>query len=324
MRRLSGGVVNDAPGRMSRALVVAAAIGLVMGVWASLELSRRIPMGDRAGDTASRIRMPTAPVQGFSADLGYLADDRHLGFVEVPGGPFTMGSDPTVDSLAFDAERWGNGREQGTLDLVTYLIGRYEVTVAQYAVFIASSGHPLPEPRALEGRPDHPVTWVSWTDAIEYARWLDGLLRDRPEVPSELKALLGAGWSVQLPTEAQWEKAARGIDQRIYPWGDEPNIALANYRSDGTTPVGSFHCAECPHAIADMSGNVWEWTRSPYQPYPYDPSDDREDLTSDALWVMRGGSFADTERYIRVANRGGADPGARRPFIGFRVVLSPF
>ena len=73
-----------------------------------------------------------------------------------------------------------------------------------------------------------------------------------------------------------------------------------------------------------MSGNVWEWTRSPYQRYPYDPTDEREDLDADALWVMRGGHFGDPERYVRAAIRGGADPGARRAFIGFRVVVSRF
>ena len=71
-----------------------------------------------------------------------------------------------------------------------------------------------------------------------------------------------------------------------------------------------------------MAGNVWEWTLSPYQPYPYDESNDRVVTADDALWVMRGGSFMDDAQNIRAANRGGADPGARRPFIGFRVVLS--
>ena len=73
-----------------------------------------------------------------------------------------------------------------------------------------------------------------------------------------------------------------------------------------------------------MAGNVWEWTRSPYQPYPYDATDDREDFDAEALWVMRGGSFSDPAQLVRAANRGGADPGARRPFIGFRVVISRF
>jgi hypothetical protein len=88
--------------------------------------------------------------------------------------------------------------------------------------------------------------------------------------------------------------------------------------------VGSFDCPECAFGLSDMSGNLWELTRSLYQPYPYDPGDDPEDLLADALWVMRGGHFADPENNVRAAVRGGVDPGARRPFIGFRVALSPF
>jgi formylglycine-generating enzyme required for sulfatase activity len=72
-----------------------------------------------------------------------------------------------------------------------------------------------------------------------------------------------------------------------------------------------------------MSGNVWEWTRSPFQAGPYDPPNDRIDLEADALWIMRGGSFSDSAQNVRAAVRGGADPGARRPFIGFRLVLTP-
>ncbi len=72
-----------------------------------------------------------------------------------------------------------------------------------------------------------------------------------------------------------------------------------------------------------MAGNVWEWTRSPYQPYPYDESDDRAGLDADALWVMRGGAFNDPARLVRSAARGAAEPGARRAFIGFRVAIVP-
>ena len=87
-------------------------------------------------------------------------------------------------------------------------------------------------------------------------------------------------------------------------------------------PVGSYRCDDCPYGLADMSGNVWEWTRSPYQPYPFTADDDSNSLRDDALWVMRGGSFVDPERNIRTGTRGGGDPGARRPFMGFRVALS--
>jgi formylglycine-generating enzyme required for sulfatase activity len=198
------------------------------------------------------------------------------------------------------------------------------VTVAQYGAFLDAASHPLVDARALQAPPDHPVTFVSWTDAVAYAAWLDGALRTaKADLPPEIARRLDEGWSVALPTEAQWEKAARGDDGRIWPWGMEPRRDRANFGSRGTTPVGSFPCPECPYPVLDMSGNVWEWTRSPYQPYPYDESDDDAGLQAEALWVMRGGSFGDTGQHVRAANRGGADPGARRPFIGFRVALVP-
>ena len=87
--------------------------------------------------------------------------------------------------------------------------------------------------------------------------------------------------------------------------------------------MGQFSCPECAHGLSDMSGNVWELTRSPLQPYPYDPGDDRANLEADALWVMRGGHYGDPARLVRTTVRGGADPGARRPFIGFRVAVVP-
>jgi formylglycine-generating enzyme required for sulfatase activity len=166
------------------------------------------------------------------------------------------------------------------------------------------------------------VSMVTWPDALAYCRWLESALRQSPRTPPRLQQLLRDGWHVGLPSEAQWEKAARGTDGRIYPWGDQPRRDRANFGRTETMPVGSFPCAECAFGLSDMSGNVWEWTRSPYQPYPFDSADDRKNLEADALWVMRGGSFADADRNVRAAIRGGADPGARRAFIGFRVVIS--
>ena len=147
-------------------------------------------------------------------------------------------------------------------------------------------------------------------------------MRESPETPPELKALLAEGWRVTLPSEAQWEKAARGDDGRIFPWGNELRADRANFASEVATAVGEMACPECAHGLADMSGNVWEWTRSPWQPYPYDEADDREGLEGDALWVMRGGSFGDPVRNVRAAMRGAAGPDVRREFIGFRVVMA--
>lgn len=248
-----------------------------------------------------------------------------------------MGSDPAVDPRAFDNERWSRQRTQGRVDLPTFAIGRYEVTVAQFRAFADDTGVGI-DPAALRGPPDHPVGSISWPDALRYCRWLESRLREWPDAPPLLGRRLAEGWRLTLPTEAQWEKAARGIDGRIYPWGNEPPRGRARFGGTGPgpggrgaggsadagpAPVGSFDCPECPFDLRDMSGNVWELTRSPYQPYPYDESDDAADLEADALFVMRGGSFMDPAANVRAAVRGGADPGVRRPFIGFRVVMTP-
>jgi formylglycine-generating enzyme required for sulfatase activity len=243
-------------------------------------------------------------------------------FVEIPEGPFVMGSDPKIDPLAFENERWSDSTPQGVVELPAYYIGRYEVTVGQFRAFVEATGFRA-DPQALEGRPDLPVRFVSWPDALAYCRWLETTLRGSTNSPPAMRRLLQEGGQVTLPTEAQWEKAARGTDGRIFPWGNEPRSDRANFRSNGVKPAGSYDCPECPFGLADMSGSVWELTSSVYRAYPYDPSYDDVDLDADALWIMRGGSYGDPEQNIRAALRGGVDPGARRPFIGFRVVLTP-
>jgi len=228
-----------------------------------------------------------------------------------------------MDPMAFDNERWPGARSTGVVDVPTFYIGRFEVTVAAFRAFVGATEYRAAE-EALREPPAHPVASVSWPDALAYCRWLETTLKDSPETPALLSRLLREGWRVSLPSEAEWEKAARGTDGRIYPWGNEPRPDRANYGGGSTMPVGSFACPECPFGLSDMSGNVWELTRSPYQPYPFDPTDDREHLEEDALFVMRGGSFTDPEPNVRAAVRGGSDPGVRRPFIGFRVVVAPF
>ncbi len=262
-------------------------------------------------------------LDGFRADAWFLPDDDLLGFVEIPAGPFTMGSDPAADPRAFENERWSQAETRGTVALPAFAIGRHEVTVAQFRAFAAAAGASV-DPEALRGPPDHPVASVSWPDALAYCRWLEATLRDWPGAPPRLRRWLAGGWRITLPSEAEWEKAARGADGRVYPWGDVPRRERARFGgADGPAPVGSLDCPECPFGLRDMSGNVWELTRSPYQPYPYDETDDAGDLDADALFVMRGGSFLDPPPNVRAAVRGGADPGARRPFIGFRVVVTP-
>jgi len=241
-------------------------------------------------------------------------------FVAVAAGPMTMGADPARDPLAFANERWSAAQGEGTFDLPRFYVSRTEVTVGAFAEFVAAAGVKI-DPRALDAPPARPVAFVSWPDALAYCRWLEATLKGSSDTAPEIAQRLREGWRVTLPTEAQWEKAARGGDRRIYPWGDTPRRDRANYDSAAPVPVGQMACPECAYELADMAGNVWEWTRSPYQPYPYDESDDRTSLHADALWVMRGGAFNDAARLVRGSARGAAEPGARRAFIGFRVAL---
>jgi formylglycine-generating enzyme required for sulfatase activity len=256
--------------------------------------------------------------------------------VEIPGGSFSMGADRSRDSDAFDNERWPSASGQGVIHVPTFHISRHETTVAEFGEYVRATNAKV-DPRALSAPPNHPVTFVSWPDALAYCRWLESQLKTTGQritgnssvaPAAKLASLVANGWRVTLPSEAEWEKAARGTDGRRFPWGNDERRGVANFQggmtnagTPGTTPVGFFRCPECAHGLADMSGNVWEWTRSPYQPYPYDEGDDRSNLEADALWTIRGGHFGDPARMVRVTVRTGADPGARRPFIGFRVVL---
>ena len=287
-----------------RLLAVFAVAGLIFaGVW----LDYRRQVGE---DDSPPAAFPgnASELADLRADVGYLPDDRLLGFVEIPEGPFIMGSDAAIDTLAYDIERWSGDQPQGIVDVPAFYIGRHEVSVVQFRAFREAASYAA-DPRALAGPSLHPVSSVSWPDALAYSRWLERLLRDSPATPPELRSRLAEGWRVTLPSEAEWEKAARGDDGRIFPWGNELRADAANFATGRPAPVGEAACPECPYGLSDMSGNVWEWTRSPYQPYPYDEADDREGWRARRCGCMRGGSFADPARNVRAA--GHTEPGGR-------------
>ena len=265
----------------------------------------------------------------FRADAWLLPNEPLLGFIEVEPGAFVMGSDKQRDPLASDDEE-----PQHDVSLRGFFIGRYEVTVAQYRACVRNGGCARRDPLALEGQDDLPVRYVSWHDAMAYCTWLEGRLTSWSGTPPRLKAALtdgddGSRRHVVLPSEAEWERAARGVDGRRYPWGDDIDATRANYaggRRDGPTPVGSFPLGASPAGALDMSGNVTEWTRGHYNKgYPYRPDDGRENLTAGDLpdRVTRGGSFSNTEIGVRAAARDGADTPNGFGFIGFRVAISP-
>jgi formylglycine-generating enzyme required for sulfatase activity len=327
------------------------------------EVMRRWPEhGGRVRDLRARMREAAgSAAQGaafprFRGDVFHLPDEDpdSLGFVEVPAGPFWMGSDRSKDPQASDDELWPDRPRTGivsrwfganpgpsdsgagNLTLPTYYVGRYPVTVAQFRVFAEMSGTNV-APEALEGIPDHPVVLVAWDEALAYCHWLGERLRNAPQTPPWLLSFLQAGGRVLLPSEAEWEKAARGTDRRVYPWNGPIDPSRANYlgaRILQTTPVGAFPAGASPFGVLDMSGNVWEWTRSVWGPaaekpefaYPYKPNRVRENLDADPRRrrVVRGGAFHDLEVKVRAAYRARDFPGGRHTFIGFRVVVSRF
>ena len=231
------------PGVVGPAILAVIVVGTA--VWLGLQPA---PGGTDPATGAHPAAAPPADLPGFRADAWFLPDDAALGFVEVPAGPFPMGADPTIDAEAFDNERWSAASARGTVDLSAYFIGRYEVTVAQFAAFVAATGFPA-APQALAAPPDHPVAHVSWPDALAYCRWIDAELREAPQTPPTLAGRLRAGWQVTLPSEAQWEKAARGRDGRRYPWGEDLRRDRANSQSGVAAPAGSLPCPECPYGL---------------------------------------------------------------------------
>jgi formylglycine-generating enzyme required for sulfatase activity len=188
------------------------------------------------------------------------------------------------------------------LDVAAAALSATPVTNAQYQSFVQATGHPAPA-QWPEGGADHPVTHVDWHDAVAFCTWP----------------------GVRLPTESEWEKAARGADGRLYPWGsDEPGPGRANagagMKRGGTSPVGAHPAGASPYRLLDMAGNVWEWVSSAYRPYPYRADDGREDPATTEERVLRGGSFASpTALHVRCASRSHSHRGRRAGHIGFRV-----
>lgn len=265
--------------------------------------------------------LDSADLDGFRSDAWFLPDDSMFGFVEIPAGVFTMGSNPALDRMAYENERWSDTRRQGSIDLPTYFIARYEVTAAQFMSFLQETGSSIPITKGNSLA--EPVTNTTWPDALAYARWLEEKLRLSTETPEAIRQLLNDGGHVTLPNEAEWEKAARGSNSQIFPWGSQVRNDLANFNSDRVLPVGSIDCDVCANELSDMSGNVWELTRSPMRDYPFNRETEGINLSDDALFVMRGGSYADEINNVRTAVRGAVDPGVRNPSIGFRLVITP-
>ncbi len=235
-----------------------------------------------------------------------------------------------------DPEGREGERPQHEVVRPAFYVARYPITVQQLSAFVADSAQEPEDRRALEGFANHPAVLVTWFEALAYCRWLGQKLKGealerlaRRAEPRELWEGLASGrLVVTLPSEAEWEKAARGTDGRKYPWGDDFDPDRANTREAkvGVSAVGCFPGGASPWECEEMSGNVWEWTRSVMQAYPYVGTDGREDLEAPSQFprVVRGGSSFDVTRRAHCAFRDRNEPVYRFDDLGFRVVVLPF
>lgn len=231
--------------------------------------------------------------------------------VYVSAGTFTMGSE----------EGYSDEEPVHEVYLDAYWIDKYEVTNAQYAQCVADGDCTAPKSNESYTRnsyynnadyADYPVIYVDWFQADAYCQWAGG----------------------SLPTEAQWEKAARGTDERTYPWGEaSPTCNLANYDPGSycvgdTSAVGSYPNGASPYGALDMAGNVWEWVADWYDDGYYSissisPSENPTGPASGDYRGLRGGSWLNIENFLRAANRDRNDPNVNGHDYGFRCVLSP-
>ncbi len=241
-------------------------------------------------------------------------------WVTIAAGEILMGSDESKDEMAFDDEM-----PQHRLHLPAYQIARHPITNAQYQVYVEATGRRAPEDwkngEIPADKQNHPVVYVSWEEANAFCAWYSS----------------AAGYVMRLPSEAEWEKAARGADGRIWPWGNEaPTKDRCNFAGNigGTTPVGAYPQGASPYGVLDMAGNVWEWTLSmwgediqkPQYGYPYEAQDGRENIEApvSVYRILRGGSWSNIDFCVRCAVRVGISPRSRYGNVGFRVISPGF
>jgi formylglycine-generating enzyme required for sulfatase activity len=247
--------------------------------------------------------------------LGYLDLDRRPG-IGLDGGL------PEIDWVEIPEGAFLYGEEKETRELPGFQIARYPITHAQFQAFIDAGGYQEADWwEGLAERIEQPETpnWsesnrpretVSWYEAMAFCRWLSDRL----------------GYEVRLPTEAEWEKAARGTDGRAFPWCEDYLAGHANVNEKGnkegpaylkqTTSVGLYPQGASPYGVADLTGNVWEWCLNEYD------NPEKTDPGGNADRVLRGGSWGDNPVNARASFRLGFDPDGRLNSIGFRVLCS--
>jgi iron(II)-dependent oxidoreductase len=266
--------------------------------------------------------VPIAILISAPAGAPPVVNDGHGDFVYVPAGSFRMG-----DNVGDGQPR---ERPVHVVELDAYYIAKYEMTNGEWRKFRDDPGYDdvkfWPGGRVVPknqvpywtqannhggGTPnsdEYPVLGVNWDSATAYCAWLSAK----------------TGKKYRLPTEAEWEKAARGTDGRKYPWGNAvPDASRARFgaRFNETAPVDAFAAGTSPYGVFGMSGNVWEWVSSAYRPYPYEAADGREDLKAGPVRGTRGGGHDSPAFEITTTQRGrnlSRNPAAGHHNIGFR------
>lgn len=273
--------------------------------------------------------MPTSEPDSAVLEIGSTRVSEIDGMeqVFVPAGEFLMGTDDPSAKRTISGGRAYPEIPQFTYYLDDYWIDKYEVTNAQYRACIEAgacttqhlnSSFTRPEYQNNPTYDNYPAVWVSWFQASAYCEWVGR----------------------RLPTEAEWEKAARGTDGRMYPWGNDPITAdklnfcdencprphaLEGY-DDGyvdIAPVGSYPAGASPYGVMDMAGNVWEWTSTEIRDYPYDANDGREIQTGDGERVWRGGSWGNGLWWFRSSLRYRSMNWYSWYVLGFRCASNP-
>lgn len=307
-------------------VVLLAMIGLVRGALNGPALPTIEPQAAIEQSTATKLLSPTqtqaptqtpsntstpepsaTPVPSATAKMMLVVTkvrpEDEMVMVFVPNGTFTMGQE--------NNEPDESPVRQVYLD--AFWIDMYEVTITRYKKCVAAEACSLPSPLTSYTREtyyesptfaDYPVVNVSWAEAQQYCQW--------------------AG--ADLPTEAQWEKAARGTDGRSYPWGNEaPNSSLANYGSNegDTVEVGLYPSGVSPYGAMDMIGNVYEWVRDWYGPYDTNLKNNPVINEPGSFKVLRGCSWFSVEGSLRVSNRTYLNQATRDNDIGFRCIQEP-
>ncbi len=260
----------------------------------------------------------TPPERAQAADvLGLLGDPRE--------GVCTP--TPAVTRIEGGAFRMGGENDGFPMKVKAFWLGRYPVTNAQFREFVKEGYHDPSfwTPQGMEWRnhtaqrgglvnapewgiDNRPVVGITWHEAVAYCRWL----RKK------------TGKLFRLPTEAEWERAAGGLEGRKYPWGQRTSDDTTNARDAGigqTCAVGIFHQDKTPEGVYDLGGNVWEWTSTLEKDYPYKADDGREKPDSEGKRILRGGSYDSKRDVLHCHQRRPVDPGSRATLIGFRVAL---